>query len=166
MTDLKSELVSRARALGFDICRVAPCAAPPHAAEFGRWLTEGSAGEMAWLERNKERRMDPDRVLPGARYLIVLAMNYWQGGEDSNHGSRRGTFARYAWGDDYHDLIEGRLGNWTAGWGCRVGPNGATSTPARFSNATLGLWPASDGTGKARCSSHRSWEPGSFLRRF
>jgi epoxyqueuosine reductase QueG len=57
MTDLKAELVSRALALGFDACRVAQCATPPHAAEFGQWLDDGNAGEMSWLERNKDRRM-------------------------------------------------------------------------------------------------------------
>jgi epoxyqueuosine reductase len=118
MTDLKTELLARSRALGFDACRVAECGAPPHAAEFGQWLEEGNAGEMAWLERNKARRMDPEQVLPGARSVIVLGMNYWQGeaGDPENSKSeirnpkgRRGIFARYAWGEDYHELIEGLL---------------------------------------------------------
>jgi epoxyqueuosine reductase len=124
--NLKADLAARALALGFDACRVAPCAAPPHAAEFGQWLDDGNAGEMAWLERNKERRMDPDQVLPGARSVIVLGMNYWQGGEENpksetrNPKGRRGKFARYAWGDDYHDLIETRLrelDRWLTGQG-------------------------------------------------
>src|SRR5271156_2545432 len=111
MPDLKPELVSRALALGFDLCRVAPCAPPPHAAEFGRWLDNGNAGDMTWLERNKERRMDPWQVLPGARSVIVLAMNYWQGPENwkletgNSKLPKLPQIARYAWGDDYHDLI-------------------------------------------------------------
>jgi epoxyqueuosine reductase len=120
MTDLKAELLARSMALGFDACRVAQCSAPPHAAEFGQWLDEGNAGEMAWLERNKERRMDPDQVLPGARSVIVLGMNYWQGEDGEFPNGRRGKFARYAWGDDYHDLIETRLrelDRWLAGQG-------------------------------------------------
>ncbi len=120
-TTLKSDLAARTLALGFDLCRVARCTAPPHAAEFGRWLTDGNAGEMSWLERNKERRMDPGQVLPGARSVIVLAMNYWQGeeggkakGGKAKVESRKaktgmGKIARYAWGDDYHGLIEQRL---------------------------------------------------------
>jgi epoxyqueuosine reductase len=110
--DLKPELVSRALALGFDLCRVAPCAPAPHAAEFRHWLENGNAGDMTWLERNKERRMDPGQVLPGARSVIVLAMNYWQGEENSKFEIRKSKIpqiARYAWGDDYHDLIESRL---------------------------------------------------------
>ena len=104
MADLKPELVSRALALGFDICRLAACSAPPHAAEFNRWLTEGNAGDMAWMERTRDRRIDPAKVLPGACSVIILAMNYWQGEQQPPR-----TFARYAWGDDYHDLIEIRL---------------------------------------------------------
>jgi epoxyqueuosine reductase len=110
MTDLKAELAARVRALGFAECRIARCATPPHALEFEHWLGEGKAGEMQWLERNKARRMDPDQVLPGARSVIVLALNYWQGAaaEPADPGPR-GRIARYAWGGDYHDLIEPRL---------------------------------------------------------
>jgi len=107
---MNAELISRARALGFAACGVARCGTPPHAAEFDRWLGDGHAGEMTWLERNKARRMDPDQVLPGARSVIVLAMNYWQGEEtEPSDQLPRGKIARYAWGDDYHDLIESRL---------------------------------------------------------
>ncbi|MGB8353331.1 MAG: tRNA epoxyqueuosine(34) reductase QueG [Chthoniobacteraceae bacterium] len=108
---MKDALVAQAKALGFDVCRVARCEAPPHAREFEAWLDDGRAGEMAWMERNKERRMDPQAVLPGAKSLIVLAMNYWQGdGEnDEPDASSFPRIARYAWGDDYHDLIEKKL---------------------------------------------------------
>ena len=56
---LKIELQSLAHGLGFDLCRVARCEAPPHAAAFCAWLEAGRAGEMAWLERNQERRTNP-----------------------------------------------------------------------------------------------------------
>ena len=105
---MKDALVAHAKALGFDGCRVAKCEAPPHAREFEAWLDDGRAGEMAWMERNKERRMDPQSVLPGAKSLIVLAMNYWQG-DDTRDFTSPPRIARYAWGDDYHDLIEKKL---------------------------------------------------------
>jgi len=107
-TEIKAALLVRARALGFDACRVARCDTPPHATEFRQWLDEGHAGEMAWLERNKDRRTDPQQVLPGARSVIVLGLNYWQGGPESA-GRGRGKIARYAWGEDYHGVIEQRL---------------------------------------------------------
>src|SRR5579862_327288 len=100
----KEALAVEAKALGFALCKVAKCEAPPHAAEFLQWLDRGRGGEMAWLGANKDRRVDPRQVLPGARSVIVLAMNYWQGGEPT--GPR---IARYAWGNDYHDLIAARL---------------------------------------------------------
>ena len=108
MPSLKDDLRAQAAALGFDLCRVAPCIAPPHAAEFDRWLADGNAGEMAWLERNKDRRMDPQQVLPGARTVIVLALNYWQG-PGLPAAATHGRVARYAWGGDYHDLMESKL---------------------------------------------------------
>jgi epoxyqueuosine reductase len=112
---VKEELTTLAHALGFDLCRIARCDAPPHAAEFRAWLAAGHAGEMAWLERNQERRTDPQLVLPGARSVIVLGMNYWQGDEGGEMaspdraGAPAGRIARYAWGDDYHEVIEKRL---------------------------------------------------------
>lgn len=102
---MKDELAARARDLGFQVCRIGACATPAHAAEFQKWLQAGHAGEMAWLERNQERRTDPQLVLPGARSVIVLGLGYWQG--PAPEGGPR--IARYAWGDDYHELIEGKL---------------------------------------------------------
>ncbi len=99
---MKAEFVALAHSVGFDLCRIASCGAPPHAKEFRSWLADGRAGEMAWLDRTRDRRTDPQLVLPGARSVIVLAMNYWQGGKS-------GGIARYAWGEDYHDLIEKKL---------------------------------------------------------
>jgi epoxyqueuosine reductase len=119
---VKEELATLAHQLGFDICRIAACVAPPHAAEFRAWLADGRAGEMTWLERNEQRRTDPQQVLPGARSVVVLGMNYWndecqpsearQPAEEMGQMANdevRGRIARYAWGDDYHDVIEKKL---------------------------------------------------------
>ncbi len=109
---MKAELVAFAQSLGFDLCRIAPCVTPPHAAEFRAWLAEGRAGEMTWLERNQDRRTDPQQVVPGARSVVVLAMNYWPPDPAPDHPAptpATGRIARYAWGDDYHDLIEKKL---------------------------------------------------------
>ena len=115
-TELKTALLAEARTLGFDVCRVASAEKPPHAAEFRKWLGEEKHGDMAWLERNADRRTDPNLVLPGVRSIIVLGMNYWQRDAEPNQKSeirnRKSVFgriARYAWGDDYHDIIEPRL---------------------------------------------------------
>ena len=103
---LKAEIVARAQELGFDSCRVARAAAPRHQDEFGRWLRDGAAGEMAWLARGEEKRGDPQKVLGGARSVVVVGLNYWQGAETER---APGRIARYAWGDDYHDLMLTKL---------------------------------------------------------
>lgn len=74
---MKAELIALAEGLGFDLCRVARCTVPPHAAEFREWLDDGRAGTMEWLGRNAERRMEPELVLPGVQSVVVLGMNYW-----------------------------------------------------------------------------------------
>ncbi len=121
LAELKAELVARSVALGFDSCRIARCESPVHKREFQEWLEDGAAGEMDWLARGAEKRADPQKVLPGARSVIVVALNYWQGVggtgavpsglEKGRHGGRpsSGRIARYAWGDDYHDVILKRL---------------------------------------------------------
>lgn len=105
---IKRNLQLIARRLGFDACRVASAREAKHADLFKQWVEAGSHGDMTWLSRRVERRCDPRLVLPGAESVIVLAVNYFQG--DCPDASRhRGTFARYAWGSDYHDLVEEKL---------------------------------------------------------
>src|ERR1051326_3756697 len=110
-TDLKARLVSFAKEIGFDSCRVAACNAPTHANAFREWLGAGAHGEMNYMQRGEEKRCDPERILPGAQSIVVLALNYFQG--DAAHSAmatgRMGRIARYAWGDDYHDVIEAKL---------------------------------------------------------
>lgn len=109
---LKTSVVELAHQLGFAHCRIAPGGSPPHADAFRQWLADGRAGEMAWLERNQERRTNPELVQPGVKSVIVLAMNYFQGEPPSSEGESnglRGKIARYAWNDDYHDLIVPKL---------------------------------------------------------
>ena len=109
--ELKREVVDRAKALGFDSCRIAAPVPPPHGAEFSAWLREGAAGEMEWLGRGEEKRRDPQKVLEGTRSVIVVALNYWQGATQANETSHAATgrIARYAWGEDYHDMMLGKL---------------------------------------------------------
>ena len=120
--ELKEQLQSFARELGFDSCRVATCATPPHTSEFRDWLRAGAAGEMHYMERGEDKRCDPQKVLPGARTVVVFALNYWQGAEAgvppaSNRAATgtaastpaTGRIARYAWGEDYHDVVTEKL---------------------------------------------------------
>ena len=120
--ELKQRLVVFARTLGFDSCRVAACSTPAHADEFDDWLDEGAHGEMEYMARATEKRRDPQKILDGAKSIIVLALNYFQGDSApewpltaaepaaTTEERARGRIARYAWGDDYHDLIAAKLG--------------------------------------------------------
>jgi epoxyqueuosine reductase len=99
-----------ARELGFDDCRIAQAREAAHAPEFREWLAEGKHAGMAWMERAPERRCDPREALPGCRSVICLAMSYHPGDSPFPAGHPGGyRIARYAWNDDYHDLIEKRL---------------------------------------------------------
>ena len=106
-------MIERARELGFDDCRIASAEAPLHAPELQEWLADGAAGEMSWIERGAAKRSDPELVLAGVRSVVVLALNYWQGRSEGESrkakGETGGRIARYAWGDDYHDLVEEKL---------------------------------------------------------
>ncbi|HEX8423647.1 MAG TPA: tRNA epoxyqueuosine(34) reductase QueG [Pyrinomonadaceae bacterium] len=99
----------RALALGFD--KVGIVAAAPLAEERARleeWLRRGYHGEMNWMVREPERRTDPRLVMPDARSVIVVALNYFTPhAHDSDPA--RGKISRYAWGDDYHDVVGGKL---------------------------------------------------------
>lgn len=106
---MKEQIVSRARALGFDDCRVTTAAPPPHAAEFQNWLAQGRHGAMGYLERNAFKRVDPALVLAGARSLISLATAYSPQCTTAVGGEPRGLIARYARHADYHDILAGKL---------------------------------------------------------
>jgi epoxyqueuosine reductase len=97
---------ARALALGFDLAAVGPAGPPEHGAELRRWIEAGHAGTMGYLERRLEERLDPGRVLPGARSVLCVGLHYYQG-TPADQSWR--PVARYAWGRDYHDVIAPRL---------------------------------------------------------
>jgi len=117
-------IVQQARALGFDLCGVAPSCGLEELARLPEWLARGHAGEMQYL--SNPRRLDPAQVLPGARSLIVCALNYntalpysTEVPPDADPEIRNskietrhfptGWISRYAWGDDYHEVLGGKL---------------------------------------------------------
>jgi epoxyqueuosine reductase len=92
--------------LGFDLVAIGPADPPEHGAALRRWVEAGHAATMGYLARRLEERLDPRRVLPGARSVLCVALNYYQG-EPADASWR--PVARYAWGRDYHDVIAPRL---------------------------------------------------------
>ena len=105
-----SSIKDKARALGFDLCGIAPADSFPELTFLREWLERGYAGTMAWMERSAEQRADVRQVVPGARSVIVTATLY---NTDRPYSSELppdvARISRYAWGDDYHDVLKRRL---------------------------------------------------------
>jgi epoxyqueuosine reductase len=111
MTSLAEDIRRVARDLGFVYVGIAPARPLPlHQRGYRRALDEGRHAGMTYLARDPDRREDPSRLLPGAKTVISLAAAYYQGDHgDPPHDAPSGKIARYAWGRDYHDLIQPRL---------------------------------------------------------
>lgn len=102
---LEEKIKSKALALGFDLVGIAPAGRAASFVSFERWIAEGQHGEMSYLSRNMERRADPQCLMPGAKSIIVVACNCYSATGDA----RPGKIARYALGDDYHEVIGAKL---------------------------------------------------------
>jgi epoxyqueuosine reductase len=105
------QLKAKARELGFDACGVAAAADHPELGFFAEWIARGYAASMAYLKRSADRRRDVRRVMPSARSVVVTATVYNAPRPYSTECADpgRGHVARYAWGDDYHEVIGKRV---------------------------------------------------------
>ena len=72
------------------------------------WLARGYHGEMSWMARDPEQRLDPRKLFPEARSAVVVALNYYTP-DKHQENSATGKVSRYAWGDDYHDVLKAKL---------------------------------------------------------
>jgi len=108
--EYRNQIKAWAREIGFDRCGIARATPLPRSEYLQAWLASGRAGSMAYLHRYFEQRTNPDKLLPGARSLIVVALNYHQRPpEPVRDGHARGRVAMYAWGDDYHKVLKKKL---------------------------------------------------------
>ena len=108
-----ADVKRRAAALGFDLCGIAAATAYPELGFFRQWLDRGFAGEMDYLQRSADRRMDVRQIMPSARTVICVGTLYNTDRPYSTESMdpEYAAIARYAWGDDYHVLIGRRLDN-------------------------------------------------------
>jgi epoxyqueuosine reductase len=154
-------LAKRAKALahdeGFDLAGVASAQAPPELAAFARWVGRGHAGEMTYLTEQVAKRSDLGEAFPWARSVLSVGLQY-----DTPHPysdefpAHRGWISRYAWGDDYHDVMKARLDAVVARLSAEVGPfrsrtyadTGPVVERAYAVAAGLGAW------GKNTCLLH------------
>jgi epoxyqueuosine reductase len=95
---------------GFDLCGVARAERHPKLARLAEWVAAGRAGSMTYLADSLEERLDPTRVLPTARSVISLGCVYNTDAPYSQAiADGEAAISRYAWGDDYHDILRNRL---------------------------------------------------------
>jgi len=102
-----------ALAVGFDLVGIAPAEPSPQTQRLRPWLAHGYAGEMHYLARRVEERVDPRKVLDGARSIVALGFVYdpgeMAGDASAEAGGARMRIARYVGGDDYHDVLIERV---------------------------------------------------------
>ena len=124
ITPLSSADVKRLAAqAGFDLCGISPVESFPELDRLREWLDRGYAGEMHYLQRTADKRRDVRAVLPRARSVVVLGSIYNTDRPYSNESisQSRAAIARYAWGDDYHVVIQERLERLLAALGAASG---------------------------------------------
>jgi len=106
--DPRRQVQDAAAAVGFDIVRFSAVTRTPHMSAFDAWIASDKHGEMAYLARGRDDRADPRRRLAGARTAVVLALPHHHR-RPPDPGGRTGLVARYAWGRDYHNIMNKRL---------------------------------------------------------
>jgi len=118
--DLTDDLKHRALEEGFDLVGVAASGPARSAPSLERWLALDMHGEMAYMARTRAIRTDPERLLPGCRSVVAVAMSYRTNRPDSSSfpaDDGRVWVSRYAWGRDYHRILKKKLvklGRWLA----------------------------------------------------
>jgi epoxyqueuosine reductase len=107
---LTRDLKERAREAGFDAVGVAAATRLERdGAALAAWLSGNKEAGMAWMARDPEKRSDPEALLPGCRFVVVAAMNYWPGEEEAPPRPGRARVALYARGRDYHRVLGEKL---------------------------------------------------------
>jgi epoxyqueuosine reductase len=107
--ELSRQIKERAQREGFEKVGIVPAAAlDKERNQLNEWLGRGYHGEMRWLARDTEMRTDPRKLFPAARSVVVVAINYYTP-EKHADDPVTGKVSRYAWGDDYHDVVSEKL---------------------------------------------------------
>ena len=107
--ELARLIKDRALVEGFEKVGIVPAQALVRESDQLReWLRRGYEGQMKWMARDPEMRTDPRKLFPPARSVVVVAKNYYTPAQHQKDPAT-GKISRYAWGDDYHDVIAGKL---------------------------------------------------------
>ncbi len=101
------QLRQYAQQLGFDHCGIAKAERlDEDARRLEQWLNGGMHGSMKYMENHFELRIDPTRLVPGAKSVITLLLNYYPGEQQNNNSYK---ISKYAYGNDYHEVIRSKL---------------------------------------------------------
>ena len=108
---LTEQIKARAQKLGFELVGITPAEESQTIRLYERWLENEYAGKMAYLEKHLQLKRDPRHCLPEAKSVISLAINYYTLNPVQTlvENPERGQISRYAWGDDYHEVIRAKL---------------------------------------------------------
>ena len=111
MSTLTQQIQAHANELGFELVGITPAAHSETIARYREWIENGYAGKMHYLEKHLSLKSDVRQLLAEAKSVISLAMNYYtlDPPKALTQDPGRGQISRYAWGDDYHELIRERL---------------------------------------------------------
>jgi len=102
-----AQIKTRSLEIGFHkVGIVRPDVLSEERAQLEEWLARGFQGEMNWMARDPEQRTDPRKLFPETRSVVVVALNYYTPHE---HADTPGKVSRYAWGDDYHEVLADKL---------------------------------------------------------
>jgi epoxyqueuosine reductase len=108
--ELSEKIKEAAQQLGFALVGISPVMSPPHEESFARWLRQELAGELEYMRRTESLRRDPRRLVPWAKSVISVGMNYYTAFPRPPMSSQpNGWISRYAWGEDYHNVMKRRL---------------------------------------------------------
>ena len=119
----KDFIKSKARDLGFDFCGIAKAEfLEEEAPRLEKWLNENKHGKMAYMANHFDKRLDPSKLVPGAKSIVTLMYNYYPEKDLTDNGSYK--IAKYAYGTDYHLVIKDKLKTFMAAINDEIGEVG------------------------------------------
>ena len=107
---LSARIKEEAQRLGFALVGISPVKIASHEKSFAQWLRKGLGGEMGYLKRTEDLRRDPTKLVPWAVSVVSVGLNYYAPlPRPTTQDGVKGWISRYAWGDDYHEVVKDRL---------------------------------------------------------
>lgn len=110
MLERETRLKALAIEAGFDLAGIASLSTPPpDLGKLDAWMQAGYHASMAWIPKQRDKRLDPTLVLPNAKSMLCVALIYNTAHPYASEEPGQARISRYAWGDDYHDLMDKKL---------------------------------------------------------